>query len=144
MQAITGPFLQEQLIHKRRGTDLFSILSQPAFFFCIYSYMWSFHHPVFFFDTQATRSIYPEFACSLVFPFADPGREPLVFPSISIIHGKRLCDAICRLSIDIVFLFSEFVLSRFSFSLFVFERVLISDAFLTPQSARRENNIVVR
>lgn len=113
MQAITRPFLQEQLIHKRRGADLVSSCPSQLSSFV---YIRTCDH-----FTTPTSSLLPKqqgpFTLnSLVpsfFPSLTQAESLLVFPSISIIHGKRLCDAICRLSIDICFLFSGFVLPRF-------------------------------
>lgn len=113
MQAITRPFLQEQLIHKRREIDVVSSCPSRLSSFVDIRTCDHFTNTHFLFATQATRPIYPEFACSLVFPSQTQAESLLVFPSISIIHGKRLCDAICRLSIDIGYLFSGFVFPRF-------------------------------
>lgn len=81
------------------------------------------------------------------FPSQTQAESPLVFPSISISHGKRQCDAICRLSIDIGFLFFGGV-SFFpdSFSSFVFQWVLSHPCCVSgaAESTRRENNIVAR
>lgn len=140
MQAITRPFLQEQIVHKRRGTDLVSSCPSQLSFV----YIRTCNHLTntdFFLVTQATRFIYPEFACSLVFSFADPGREPI---GISLhIYNSRKTPVRCGLQIihRYRFLFSGFVPPRFSFSLFVFKWVLALNVSLAPQSQQGEETI---
>lgn len=148
IEATTRPFLQVQLIHRPHGTYLASSRPSQLLLFYIFVHVMFSPTPSSLLATQATGSISPRIRLfPRSFPSQTQAESPLVFPSISISHGKRQCDAICRLSIDIGFLFFGGV-SFFpdSFSSFVFQWVLSHPCCVSgaAESTRRENNIVAR
>lgn len=124
--------------HKQHGT----YLVPASFLFYIFVHVIISPTPNSLFATQATGSISPEFACSLVFPSQTQGREPI---GISLhIYNSRKTPVRCDLQVIHRYWFPFFFgfrSSQFSFSLFVFEWLLILDASLAPQSQQGEKII---
>lgn len=123
IQAVTRPFLQVQFIHKRHGTCL--VLFRPSQLSSLL-YIRTCNHfanTEFPFCYPSNRVHFPRMRLFPRFSSQTQAESPLVFPSMSIIHGKRQCDAICRLSIDTGFHFFSggSFFPDFPFSLFVFE-----------------------